>query len=72
MVRRFSLLVGLVSYIWLDLLCFLIKLSKGIGKKYLIQYIIQGLYIKYNTVDDIEVISNTGVLFSKIGGKFHY
>lgn len=33
------------------------------------QYIIQGLRIKYNTLDDVGVTSSTGVSSLKIGGK---
>lgn len=41
----------------------------GTGKTYLIQRIIQGLRLKYNTYHDIGVTSSTGVSSLKIGGQ---
>jgi hypothetical protein len=60
MARGHSSLVGLVCTVF-EKSHYSNEVCKGTGKTYLIQHIIQRLYIKYNTVNDIEVTSSTGV-----------
>jgi hypothetical protein len=68
MARGHSSLVGLVCTVF-EKIHYSNEVRKGTGKTYLIQHIIQGLRIKYNTMDDIGVTSSTGVLSLKIGGE---